>query len=413
MYLLFLSAADRAFIMRWLNVIIYLYSSGCTPRYIILLKSPLEKEIFNKMSNICAIIAEYNPLTAGHRYHIKKARELSQSDSVAVILSGDFVQRGEPAIFSKFARASAAISAGADIVLELPVEYSCSYAENFAFGGVSIAKKIGASYLAFGSETADVEYLKSCASTGVLPSDEALMEKLNTGMTFAKARSEVTGIRPMPNDILGIEYLKAIERLGGGIEPIVVKRSVAGHDSDSSPENGEYFSALSLRNAIRNGEKPRLMPEFAAEKPVFTEDLTSMLLYRLRTMDVSELAEISEVGEGLEYKIKAAAESSTGMDELLFSIKSKRYPMSRIKRILMKALIGIKKDDCDAADVPVRVLAVKKEKQNLLSEIAANCRLVINPKNCDAMKKSVLASDIYACIAGYPAKRDFRNFILT
>lgn len=359
------------------------------------------------MPDICAIIAEYNPMHAGHRYQISQAREKSGAKYIAAIMSGDFVQRGEPAIFSKFARAAEAIKGGVDIVIELPPQYSLASAERFAFGGVRIADAIGAEFLSFGSESADLQKLLSFAEN---KEEEKLRENIKKGLPYAAAKAISEGEELPPNDILGVEYLRAIQKIGSAIKPLPIRRIGAGHDAAGG-------SALSIRESIKKGEAVSLSENFSGMKPVFPEDLEMLLLYRLRTMPVSELANIAEVGEGLEYKIKEAADRAVSYTELLSLIKSKRYPMARIKRILMNALLSITKElreETDAAMPFARVLAVNKEKRELLSHIAGRTRLITNLKNCEdpAAMKMAEASNIYACAAGLPSFLDYTKQIL-
>lgn len=368
------------------------------------------------MFDICAIISEYNPFHEGHRYHIEESRKKTGAKYVAAIMSGDFVQRGEPALFPKLERARAAISGGADIVIELPVEYACSNAENFAFGGVRIAAAIGASYLSFGSESGDIELLKSI-SESILEEDEAfkssLKNKLGGGMSFAAARAEANDMLAElpPNDILACEYIKAIEKLGVGLKPVPILRKGASHDEIdiSAPR-----SALAIRESLKSGKSDYINEAFCGLKPIFTNDFSAVMLYRLRSMSISELSEIAEIGEGLEYRIKTAAEKARNYEELLSLSKSKRYTAARLKRIFMNAILGITKEKRSLANEKapeLRVLAVKNEARELLSLISKKAKLLIN-KDGESPNESVLASNCYASVAALPAYRDYTEKIV-
>lgn len=298
---------------------------------------------------ICGIICEYNPLHAGHKYQLEQARALSGADKVICIMSGNFVQRGENAVFDKFSRAKAAIEAGADAVFELPTVFALQAAEYFAYGGVLIASALGCTHLCFGSECGDISVLEKIASQMTFSK-----EKINNGASYASANTDFTE-QERANNMLGIEYLRAIKMLDSPIIPLTVKRD---------------FNFLSASEIRKNLSNPQAHPISA--KPLYFEALFPIIKYKLLSMPTDELSHICGVNEGLEHKIKAEILSSNSLNELILSVKSKRYTYSRISRILCCALLDITKEKLYFAlnNTPkARLLAIKKESEVLLKTL--------------------------------------------
>ena len=194
---------------------------------------------------VCGIIAEYNPFHNGHRYQIEQARKLSGCDMVIAVMSGNFVQRGEPAIIDKWKRAKAAIENGVDLVIELPYFYATQSASKFAYGAVELLKIAKVDYISFGSECANLENLQEIADTSLNPDN--LRESMQTGMSFPRAYSLLTGSME-PNDILAVSYLKHLKE--SNIQPVIVQRT-SGY---LSPEISENASALAIRKALKNND---------------------------------------------------------------------------------------------------------------------------------------------------------------
>ena len=301
------------------------------------------------------------------------------------VMSGDFVQRGEPAIFSKFARAEAAVRCGADLVVELPLPWCMASAERFAHGAIHILGSLGVvDYLSFGSESGDITTLEQVADC--LDSElfrTGLSRFLDEGMPFAACRQAVVrgimGPEPaallaQPNDNLGVEYLKGIRRGGFPMKPIAVKRMGAGHDERT---DDVMKSGFELRSMLRNGENTvEHLPEAAynvfAEEirqsrgPVTLNDLEPMVLSRLRMLDKRAFAVLPDATEGLEGKLYAACEEENSLEGIYARAKSKRYTHSRIRRMTMYAALGLTKDLFDTAPGYVRILALNERGRSVL-----------------------------------------------
>lgn len=307
---------------------------------------------------IAGIIAEYNPFHNGHSLLIEKAREQG-AECVVAVMSGNFVQRGEPALFRNDVRVRAALEGGADLVLRLPVNCAVSGAKSFALGGVKVLDALGCvDTLVFGSECADTGLL--CRTAELIESEEvqnSIAEEMKTGIFFAAAREnavmkfspECAGILRNPNDILAVEYISALKKLGSKIKPYAIKREGADHDS-ADPQGG-IASASHIRNIINiNGSWSGFVPEkvfrvfseAAGEQKItdFSKYETAVL-YRLRTASAQEIALCPDVSEGMENRIVSAAKEASTLDELYSKVKTKRYSHARIRRIILSLCLGI------------------------------------------------------------------------
>lgn len=393
---------------------------------------------------ITAIISEYNPFHNGHEFQKNLIKSKADSHFVVAIMSGNFTQRGEPAIFDKWTRTRLALLGGVDIVIELPALYALQSAEGFASGGVSIANGLGVvDELCFGSESTDMEKLRKTAHT--LAGEDAvfrsgLKESLSKGVSFPSARmaalkaklKEGQDVIKGPNDILAVEYLKALIRSGSAIRPNIIRRAGASyHDPEIS---GPVASALSIRSALKKEDMqsafsaiPALCHGFLKEhladnRPVFPDDFFDLVSYKLRSMPEQEVAAIAGVAEGLEHKIKKTAAKATDYTGLLSGIKSKRYTLTRISRILMCCLLGITRDMMEEANtyagLYARVLGYRRDALPAFSRLCKESRIPVItsgtqlPQNTLA-KTDVLASDVYslAC-ADRSAGKDFTQKLI-
>lgn len=332
---------------------------------------------------ISGIVCEYNPFHNGHLYHIKKTRENGATHIVSV-MSGNFVQRGEPAVADKFNRAKAAVTGGADLVIEIPVPYVLSSAEFYARGAVFLLDALGCvDEISFGSECGDISLLKKSAEAAYRYSDCLETRKLvKSGLSFPDALNRiirdkcgetVANVLMNPNNILASEYIKAICSLKSKIEPYTVCRKNAGHDTDLIYDG--FASASCIRKMINDSQ------DISCVVPDYTNDLINRLsgniasvstlerviLYKLRTSSLDGIKELPDVGQGLEYRIREAA-SGNSINEVLSTIKTKRYTMARIKRIIMCMLIGIKKGDMDNLPPYGRILAMNKRGAEILAQ---------------------------------------------
>ncbi len=369
---------------------------------------------------ISAIICEYNPMHSGHTYHIAETRRITGCDKVICIMSGSFTQRGDIAVYDKFSRTRAALTGGADMVIELPTVFSTASAEKFAYGGAAIAHLTGTvDCLSFGCEDEDINALSSIAD---LLNDEPLEYKgllkaaLDKGMSFPSARAKaISQIIPnaervisSPNNILAIEYLKALKRLNSSITPIAIPRKGSGY---LDKELSSIPSAMAVREGLSKGEKlasmiPHELAACYSRPALFNESMFIPLMLKLRSMDEEDISLISGVEEGLSYRIKGASKRAGSYEELVSMIKSKRYTETRIKRILSSVLLNIKKDAPTSPEY-IRILGVRKDSRELLSMINRRSGLpvVISPAAFPhpELKRDILAADIRALLEIPPA----------
>ncbi len=338
------------------------------------------KEMKSNNMKICAIICEYNPFHNGHLYHLTKARERSGADAVICLMSGHFVQRGEAAIAQKYARAKHAVLAGADAVVELPAVFATSNAELFAKGAIHLLSSIPAvQTLCFGAETADkTAFLLGARYTNNEPKEisEKLKLEMEKGASYAKARAQAwAGFIPLdllcsPNNVLGLEYTKAILAKNSPIEILPVSRKGAGYADSSLQEN--YSSATAIRSAIQKGENLNdNIPDFVRKDlPTSLESrLDALEKYAILSTTKEELAAVCDCTEGLENAFKRAAlEPQT----IVQSLTSARYTSSRIRRIALQNLLKIQEKHIrESLQNPLylNVLAIKKERKDLLSTL--------------------------------------------
>ncbi len=367
---------------------------------------------------VSAVICEYNPFHNGHKYQLEYMK--SKSDAVVCIMSGDFVQRGEAAIFDKFERTRVALKNGADLVIMLPVCFSLNTAERFAFGGVSLADKLGVvDTLCFGSECGDINILKIAAKQLLDEPDEVsekIRKYIDKGMSYPKAREKAffgiidENILCEPNNILATEYIKSLMSLNSKIRPETIERYKAGYH-DKNPV-GEFASASAIREMILNNDDYKLyVPDNACEiyksEAVYdTKLLSDILVYLIRTKSAQEISKINDVTEGLENRIKAAIFENDGFFEIAEFVKSKRYTLTKIKRILLSLILGIEKDDAKNPPEYIRVLGMNKKGADLLSQIKKKSSLPIITKTADfkgfnkSFEADILASDIYSLCGG-------------
>ena len=351
------------------------------------------------MTNVVGIIAEYNPFHNGHAYHLEKSKELAKADYVIAVVSGNFVQRGNVSLINKWDKANMALAEGADLVIELPTVYSISSAENFAYGAVKILSSLNiVDYIAFGTETDNINILEKCADILYRQPQKfvnLLNHELSKGLSFPKARENAllmylndirtySNVLSSPNNILAIEYLKALKRLKSHIRPIAIKRKGSGYNELEITNN--FASATAIRKKIIDNKPAgisKLMPSNSyrvlynsIQKGHFVKDITSFekeILYVLRKMSVKEIENLPDVTEGLEHAIKNAASSCNTIEEFMNIIKTKRYTNTRIQRILLYALLGITKDDMKNSmkvQPYIRVLGMNNKGKDLISVIS-------------------------------------------
>ena len=360
------------------------------------------------------IVAEFNPFHNGHKYLIDSIKNNGEN-TVTVVMSESFVQRGECACLSPNARIRMALSCGADLVLSLPVPYATASAERFALGGLSVLGDLGCvDALAFGAETDNTENLKKCAD--VLVSDEfsdALEKCLNEGVSFPAARQkaveeisgkEIAEILSSPNNILGVEYIKAINKLSLDMKINPITRKAVAHDSEEA--NGEFCSASAIREMLENkksfdGFLPEeslniLNEEIKNQKaPASYSTLETAIIYKLRSMDVEDFKALPDVSEGLEYRLFDAVKTSSYLEEVLEKVKTKRYTHSRIRRIIVCAFLGIKKEDVLAPVPFIRVLGFNEKGAKILKKAKETATLPIVTKSSEINALGEVAKRVF------------------
>ena len=442
-------------------------------------------EVGRNSMNVAYIICEYNPFHNGHLYHINETKRLLRPDAIVCVMSGNFTQRGEPAIADKWARAEMALRSGADLVIELHTAYSCASSEYFALGAINAISDLNIhGTLSFGVETPEPSLFFEIADILAKESPqfkEALTINLKMGVSYAKARAlateftffkrnpdkrgyiDIAGFLKSPNNILAIEYLKAIKRLGVDMKTLMIKRKANSHNVRIM--SGNISSATSIRQRIfdniknSEGKKPfetqasappstsnefpalapahildrdirRAMPDCSVK--VLESDIMSgnglkssrdffhPLLVTLRRMSTKDIERFPDVSEGLAERILAAAQTSASYEELLDNIASKRFPITRVMRILTFILLNIKKSDLFDARFPsgcpyIRVLGFSKKGRNLLAEAKKHSRvpIITNYSKIKNLKSPIApkyleienrATDVYFALSKTPER---------
>ncbi len=323
---------------------------------------------------IVGILCEYNPLHLGHVKQLSAIRGASEEETAVVcLMSGNFVQRGYPAVFDKMLRARAALQAGADLVLELPVQYALSSAEGFAGGAVSILGKF-CDEMSFGAEHPDPEGLMATAEALLSPEfPRHLRTHLDAGLSFPAARAKALSdmgaddaLVSSPNDILAVEYCKAILAQDSAMRPAPIHRPGSYHDLHADPEDP---SATALRALIENGKdfRPYIPTALFDGAAVHTlKNGERAMLARLRTMTDGEFEALPYGSEGLWRKLMHECRRQSTLEDILTAVKSKRYTRSRLDRMVMCAFLGLTKDDLSSPAPCCRVLGFTKRGQQVL-----------------------------------------------
>ena len=368
---------------------------------------------------ICGIICEYNPFHLGHQKQLSAVRQHLPNAGIVALMSGNYVQRGAPAIFDKSLRAEAAVNAGADLVLELPVTVSLSSAEGFASEGVRILSGF-CTHLCFGAETGTKDSLMQTAETLLSPAfSEALRKELDKGLSFPAARQAALGddILTQPNDILAVEYCKAILNQRACLEPLVIRRQGSYHAQTADPNNP---SATAIRQLILNENNwEDYVPEntrhcFRNATPHSIQAGEKAVLARLRTMNDDQFESLPYGSEGLWRKFMHAVRSCATLEEILAAVKSKRYTRTRLDRMVMCAYLGITRETLDSPAPYIRVLAFNDKGREILN-VARESGAFINAgqktdteyelfeKNCGAL------FSLFAQVPGKPDSESTRR----
>ena len=384
------------------------------------------------------IIVEYNPFHNGHKYHLKEARRITESDVVIAVMSGDFLQRGEPAIINKWKRCETAIKAGVDLVIELPAVYATQSAEIFALGAVSILEQLKVNSIVFGSENSSADELTKLYEGMAKNRDEitsVLKAKLSEGVSYPNAINYATkkvlkqGLE-YPNDILGFEYINAIKKIESKIVPISIRRFKTGYFSKEIRD--DIASATYIRELIKNGKLEtikRLIPfeskkELIQSKPIFLEHFFELIKYKILSTP-EEIKNIQDVENGFENRLYKIIKKVNSYDRFINEVKTKRYTISRINRILIHILLGITREKTEEAKAEsieyLKVLGMNKKGADYLSGVKKeiDIPIVTNYKNIKRSNKRVVknydfnenASRIYNIVSNDESKLEVVRFL--
>ena len=408
------------------------------------------------MSTVLGIIAEYNPFHNGHLYQIEEAKRKTGAQYVVAVITGNFTQRGNTSLIDKWKKAQMAIENAVDLVLELPTIYSLSSAENFAEGGIKILNNLKiVDTLCFGTETDDFAALNNIANVFYNEPKQysaILSHELDRGLSFPKARENAllmylndikryANILSGPNNILAIEYLKALKRLKGDMNPLIIQRRKVYYNDEKIID--EFASATAIRRLIATGEFEdlrKVMPKNSymmlkeqIDRGKYVIDIIKHekeILYTLRKMSIKEISDLPDVSEGLENSIRNAANSCNNLIDFVSMVKSKRYTQTRIQRILLYALLGITKKDMQNSKkvIPyVRVLGFDSKGKEMLSDICninPKIQLVTSVKRYmdqgpnkilrEMLEKDIFATNIYTLAYEYDSTSnlDYTNKIV-
>ena len=373
--------------------------------------------------NTIAIIAEYNPFHLGHLKHISYVKDVLKAKNVVVVMSGNFTQRGEPAVMDKFTRAKHACLSGADMVIELPTVFATANAEIFAKGAVSIIEKLGVvDAICFGVESGKKEdYIKLATALNDESKEfkKALKDQLDKGVSLAKAKFDALKslgkefdetLISSPNNILGVEYTKALLLAKSNIEICPMIRT--GDHNDKRLKRG-ITSATSIREVIKTGKFKKVkknLPNFTYKDILpYPFDFDKLIMASVVKTPHEEMAKILDCTEGLENRIKALAKDNVSLSKLLEKVVTKRYTLTRINRILISTLLGIKADlvkECLKDPLYAKVLAISKDRKDLLALVNDNSLIPVLSRKSDftQLKKTaekcfqidVLANDLYS-----------------
>ena len=377
---------------------------------------------------IVGLITEYNPFHAGHLYHMQRARELTGADYCVVLMSGSFVQRGEPAIFDKYRRTKAALLAGADLVLEMPVAFSTASAHEFAAYGVALLSAIGVDAVVFGSECGQIEFLKQAASALNHESaefQERLRKGLKAGLTYPQARAKAlemedtwASVLTSPNNILGIEYLRAAEDLHSPMEFYTISRKGSGYHEDTLAD-ANFPSASAISGIIRNSlskDKDLLdilashlpavtHPAYTGAVPVFVDDFSELL--NAAVLQMQATFSIADLSPELAARLAKPPYFPLSFEERIQALKTRQLTYTRVSRALLHLVLGMREEDIsrwkdEGYALYARILGFRRQSSPLLSCLHKKSSIPLITKMADAAQNlspsalALLEQEVYA-----------------
>ena len=367
------------------------------------------------MKRILGVVAEYNPLHGGHYYQMHRAIQETQSRYVVIAMSGNFVQRGEPAIFDKWTRAQMALAAGADLVVEIPTYFVLQSAQGYAQASMDLLAKCGVTHISFGSEAGKIADLMAMARwLNQEQTQTSIRQALRSGISYAAAIQKVAEQAPQvaplaslfhgANNILAIEYLRALPQ-----DSAITVHTVQRVGQPRGKENGQYPSASVLRQLLNNGNdispyiphpcRPVFDMAVKRAGPIYARDLSQAVFYALTTMTPQEIYRLPACSEGLENRIRQALNQQRDLGQFQQAVKSKRYPLTRVQRLCMQALLRF--DEIETTEpVPyARVLACSARGKELLPQLAQQTALIYSARDVKELSptpKSMLELDLRA-----------------
>ena len=377
---------------------------------------------------IVGLITEYNPFHAGHLYHMQQARELTGADYCVVLMSGSFVQRGEPAIFDKYRRTKAALLAGADLVLEMPAAFSTASAHEFAAYGVALLSAIGVDAVVFGSECGQIEFLKQAAYALNHESaefQERLRKGLKAGLTYPQARAKAlemedtrASVLSSPNNILGIEYLRAAEDLHSPMEFYTISRKGSGYHEDTLAD-ANFPSASAIRGIIRNSlskDKDLLdilashlpavtHPAYTGAVPVFVDDFSELL--NAAVLQLQATFSIADLSPELAARLAKPPYFPLSFEERIQALKTRQLTYTRVSRALLHQVLGMREEDIsrwkdEGYALYARILGFRRQSSPLLSCLHKKSSIPLITKMADAAQNlspsalALLEQEVYA-----------------
>lgn len=377
---------------------------------------------------IVGLITEYNPFHAGHLYHMQQARELTGADYCVVLMSGSFVQRGEPAIFDKYLRTKTALLAGADLVLEIPAAFSTASAHEFAAYGVALLSAIGVDAVVFGSECGQIEILKQAAYALNHESaefQERLRKGLNAGLTYPQARAKAlemedtwASVLSSPNNILGIEYLRAAEDLHSPMKFYTISRKGSGYHEDTLAD-ANFPSASAIRGIIRNSlskDKDLLdilashlpavtHPAYTGAVPVFVDDFSELL--NAAVLQMQATFSIADLSPELAARLAKPPYCPLSFEERIQALKTRQLTYTRVSRALLHLVLGMREEDIsrwkdEGYALYARILGFRRQSSPLLSCLHKKSSIPLITKMADAAQNlspsalALLEQEVYA-----------------